>query len=373
MSIDPRDPEVSEQSEAGAAGIGSGIGETVVTDTVVTESVVTEVATEPVLTETVVTEAVAAESVVAEPVVAETPFGAPIPNAEPGAPTVVLPHAAQGEVPGVFPGAPYGGDPNAYPHAYPAAFPGAVPDAPKPRRKGVFVAAWLGSALAVGALTGGGILAATGTSKSAPAAAPVAAPSSSAAPVESGVRSDGTHYGPLTAFLLPMPSGFEPGPDESIFGNDSAVTPDQLDAEMTEIFGKLQTSDLTSAKGAMESAHMTQGAVRTYLKSTSDLEFSILELQLDPSMAAKSTGDFLRIVKTSEMFRAGPAVPGHANAQCVLPATLPGDKLDEMMCLATVGDTFVIAQAAGTVPMDQKSVTALFANQIDLLKNGPAK
>lgn len=251
--------------------------------------------------------------------------------------------------------------------------PESAPTAPRPRRRSVFLAAWLGSALAVGAATGGGILAATGTSDTkTPVAAPVAKPSPTPS-VTGGVRADGTHYGSLQAFLLPMPDGFGPGPDEGLFGNDSAVTPDQLDAEVTELFGKLPASDLTSAKGAMESAHMTQGAVRTYLKSTSDLEFSILALQLDPMLAAKSTGDFLRIVKQSQEFRTGPAVPGHPEAQCVLPATVPGDKLDEMLCLATVGDTFVIAQAAGTVPMDQKSITSLFANQVDLLKNGPTK
>jgi hypothetical protein len=340
-------------------------------DVVVEESteVVVEESTEVVVEESTEVVAEAAAEVLAEvPADAPaevsaaaptgTPADAPLPNPDPAAPTVFLPAFAPGTDPAAF-------------GAGPAGLPAAT--AAKPRRRGVFLAAWLGSALAVGALTGGGILAATGTSK---AATPVAAPSSSPSPsptVESGVRSDGTHYGPLKTFLLPMPDGFGPGPDEGVFGNDSAVTPDQLDAEMTEIFGKLQASDLTSAKGAMESAHMTQGAVRTYLKTTSDLEFSILALQLDPSMAAKSTGDFLRIVKASQDFRAGPGVPGHPEAQCVLPATFPGDKLDQMTCLATVGDTFVIAQAAGTVPMDQKSITALFANQVDLLKNGPAK
>jgi len=370
VSIDPRDTDEtlpgSAASQDAPAGTADGAPAEALTEvlagvpaeapTEVLAEVRTEVSAEALTEVLAEVPAGATPEGAAAAVPADAPAVTPFQNADPAAPTAFLPSFTPGMDPAMY-----------------GAGPAVLPVAPKPRRRGVFLAAWLGSALAVGALTGGGILAATGTGKAkVPIAAPAPSPSSSPT-VESGVRSDGTHYGPLKAFLLPMPDGFGPGPDEGVFGNDSAVTPDQLDAEMTEIFGKLQASDLTSAKGAMESAHMTQGAVRTYLKSTSDLEFSILELQLDPSMAAKSTGDFLRIVKASQDFRSGPGVPGHPEAQCVLPATFPGDKLDQMTCLATVGDTFVIAQAAGTVPMDQKSITALFANQVDLLKNGPSK
>ena len=118
---------------------------------------------------------------------------------------------------------------------------------------------------------------------------------------------------------------------------------------------------------------MKDGAVRTYTSKADDLNIAVTALQLDPSMAAKSTGDFTRIVKQSSRFRTGPAVPGHADAVCVLPATRPGDKLDEMTCLATVGDTFVIVVAAGVVPVDQQGVTEMFARQLDLFENGPMK
>ena len=62
--------------------------------------------------------------------------------------------------------------------------------------------------------------------------------------------------------MLPVPEGFRPGPDDSSLGNDSAITAGELDAQLSEIFPQLQQSDLTSAKGVMESAHMIGGALR---------------------------------------------------------------------------------------------------------------
>ena len=241
---------------------------------------------------------------------------------------------------------------------------------PKKRRV-LFLLAWALSAVLAGTGAGFGILAATGTSSSS-ATPTVAAPPASPKPV-SGVRADGTHFGSLKDFLLPMPPSFKAGPDEGELGNDATVTPDQLDSQVSLLFGTLPPSDMTSAKGAMEAAHMKDGAVRTFASSTGDLDIAVTALQLDPSMAAKSTGDFVRIVQRSGRFRTGPAVIGYPDAVCVLPATTPGDKLDEMTCLATVGDTFVLVLASGVVPMDAKLVTALFAQQLDVFKNGPAK
>ncbi len=242
----------------------------------------------------------------------------------------------------------------------------------KKNRRALFLAAWLASALAVGAGSGFGILAGTDLGSKKAATTPVATASASPKPA-SGVRADGTHYGTLKDFLLPMPADFQPGPDEGELGSDATVSPTQLDSQVSLLFGTLPPSDMSSAKGVMEGAHMTDGAVRTYARSKGDLDVSIAALQLDPSMAAKSTGDFIRIVQRSSRYRSGPAVPGYPDAVCVLPATKPGDKLDQMTCLATVGDTFVVVLASGVVPMDQKGVTAMFAQQLDLFKNGPAK
>ena len=245
-----------------------------------------------------------------------------------------------------------------------------MPDAPDRRpRAALFLSGWLASALAVGAGVGFGILAVDGTSES--SAKPVAAPVTvTPSRVISGVRADGTHYGDLSAFLLPVPDGYRPGPDEGQLGNDAPLRPDQADPAVTLLFGALPASDLSGVQGAVAAGHMSGGAVRTYANEAGTLDVALTVWQLDPASSARSAGDFARIVKQSKSFRTGPVVPGHADALCVLPTTRVGDPLDSMTCLATVGDTFAIARAEGVVPLDTRAVTDMFGKQLDVLKNG---
>ncbi|MFD0637991.1 hypothetical protein ACFQ9X_47005 [Catenulispora yoronensis] len=250
-----------------------------------------------------------------------------------------------------------------------------MPTARAPWRRALFLSAWLASALAVGAGVGFGILAVTGkpgvdaghwaVSPSASVSSPAPSPS-----VTAGVRSDGTHYGSLLAFLLPVPDGYRPGPDVGELGNDSAVRADQADPTVSLLFGTLPASDLTGVEGAVTAGHMSGGAVRSYANEAGTLDLSLTVLQLDPALSAKSTDDFLRIVKASKGYRVGPAVPGHPDALCVLPPTHAGARLDAMTCLGTVGDAFTIATAEGVVPLDTNAVTDLFGRQLDVLKNG---
>lgn len=241
-------------------------------------------------------------------------------------------------------------------------------------RRGLFVAGWLASALAVGTGAGFAILAAIGPSKDSVTAAPnLAASPTAASPspsVTSGVRPDGTHYGSVKDFLLPMPDGFKPGPDEGDFGNDSTIPADQADPTVELLFGKLPASDMTTAQGALTAGHMSDGAVRTYSNQAGTLDVSVTVLLLDPAQSAESTSQFERVVKQSRAFRTGPMVPGHPDALCVLPVTHVGDTLDGMVCLGTVGDTFAIVRAEGTVPLDTAAVTGLFGRQLDKLKGG---
>ena len=242
------------------------------------------------------------------------------------------------------------------------------------RGRGLFLTGWLASALAVGLGAGFGILAVTGTSKSsakAAAANTAVAPSPTPSPsVTSGVRSDGTHYGHVQDFLLPVPAGYQPGPDEGVLGNDSTIRPDQTDPTLSMLFGTMPASDMSTAEGAVAAGHMSDGAVRTYVNEAGTLDVALTVLQLDPAQSAKSTADFERVVKQSHVFRVGPQVPGHPNALCVLPATDVGDKLDAMLCLDTVGDTFAVVRAEGAVPLDTKTVTEMFGRQLDVLKGG---
>lgn len=239
------------------------------------------------------------------------------------------------------------------------------------RRQAWFVTGWLASALAVGAGAGFGILAVIGASNgSVIAGAPVAPATAPSPSVTSGVRPDGTHYGSVKDFLLPIPDGYQAGPDEGGLGNDSTIAPDQADPTVALLFGTLPASDMTSAQGAIATGHMSDGAVRTYANSAGSLDVAVTVLRLDPAQSAESTSEFERVVKQSRAYRNGPQVPGHPEALCVLPVTHVGDPLDSMTCLATVGDTLAIVNAEGSVPLDTNAVTEIFGRQLDTLKGG---
>ena len=247
------------------------------------------------------------------------------------------------------------------------------------QRRGWFLTGWLVSALAVGTGAGFAILAATGTSKSAATAGVAAAsstgPATSAAPstqpsASSGVRPDGTHYGSVKDFLLPIPAGYEPGPDEGGLGNDSTIPADQADPTVALLFGTLPASDMSTAQGAIAAGEMSDGAVRTYANQSGTLDVAMTVLRLNPAQSAESAGQFERVVKQSHAYRTGPQVPGHPEALCVLPVTRVGDPLDSMTCLAAVQDTFAVVRAEGTVPLDTSAVTQLFGRQLDTLKGG---
>jgi hypothetical protein len=254
---------------------------------------------------------------------------------------------------------------------------GTAPGAENPilqrpvRRRGWFVTGWLASALAVGAGAGFGILAVVGASnESVTAGVPVAPATTPSPSVTSGVRPDGTHYGSVKDFLLPIPDGFRAGPDEGGLGNDSTIPPDQADPTVALLFGTLPASDMTSAQGAIATGHMSDGAVRTYANAAGSLDVAVTVLRLDPAQAAESTSEFERVVKQSRAYRNGPQVLFHPEALCVLPVTHVGDPLDSMTCLATVGDTLAIVNAEGSVPLDANAVTDLFGRQLDTLKGG---
>jgi hypothetical protein len=242
---------------------------------------------------------------------------------------------------------------------------------PPVRRRGWFVTGWLASALAVGTGAGFGILAVIGASDEyVMAGVPVAPATTPSAKVTSGVRPDGTHYGSVKDFLLPLPDGFQTGPDEGGLGNDSTIPPDQADPTVALLFGTLPASDMTSAQGAIATGHMKDGAVRTYANAAGTLDVAVTVLRLDPAQAAESTSEFERVVRQSRAYRNGPQVLSHPEALCVLPVTHVGDPLDSMTCLATVGDTLAIVNAEGTVPLNANDVTELFGRQLDTLKGG---
>lgn len=188
-------------------------------------------------------------------------------------------------------------------------------------------------------------------------------------PLAAGVRSDGSHYGPLFAYLLPVPSGYTLGPDVTVYGNDGYYTADQIASGFDDLLSSIPKSDLTNLKGRLASQHLKGVAVRSVVQTDSSQTVSIVLRQLDATAAKSDADTFVSLFTDLNVFRTGPSVPGYPQAKCMLPPGLGSDKFDTMECVAVSGDVEVMVFTQGTAPLDQGAVAQMIAQQLDRLKS----
>ena len=188
-------------------------------------------------------------------------------------------------------------------------------------------------------------------------------------PVTAGVRADGSHYGTLFAYLLPMPDGYALGPYDANYGNNSYVSASQITTQLEDLLSGIPKSDMSNAKGALANTHLKGVAVRTLASTSSSSEVVSIELlQFDVKDAKSASDSFNRLVSDLNVFRNGPSVSGYSQAKCVLPPGLGSDKVDEMLCVASSGDVEVMVDAQGVAPLDQSQIATLVGQQLDRLK-----
>ncbi|HZU59177.1 MAG TPA: hypothetical protein VFA06_25075 [Actinocrinis sp.] len=237
-------------------------------------------------------------------------------------------------------------------------------------RSRVLIAVGAVLSIAVGAGIGVAIVQHREDSNNKTIAAARAAAAVKPAPVTGGVRSDGSHYGSLFAYLLPMPSGYTPGPYDASYGNNSFVPAAQITSQLEDLLSGIPKSDMSSVKGALADTHLKGVAIRTMQteQSPTAVVISVELLQFDVKDAKSAAAGFDSLVSNLNVFRNGASVPGYGQAKCVLPPGFGSDKLDEMLCVASSGDVEVVVDAQETAPLDQNSVATLVAQQLDRLK-----
>jgi hypothetical protein len=241
---------------------------------------------------------------------------------------------------------------------------------------------WISVAVVVVlALIAGGLVITLRPNHQAPAPAAVRAikPSPTPTAPRYGTNPDGTHYGPLTSFLLPMPSGYEQGPDVGYYGNDGAITPQQIATTSNEAvreFGAMLglPNSLINKNLLTPSqvAELVRGAVVSYAADNDNLDVSIvLEQFARPSYASESGQNRQQMVaEFSKLFgRSTFVVPGFPHARCGHPMPVM-KKLDELQCFAISGDVVTNFDAEGVAPISQQDMTTLVAKQLKLLQAG---
>ncbi|WP_031079176.1 hypothetical protein [Streptomyces sp. NRRL WC-3742] len=225
-------------------------------------------------------------------------------------------------------------------------------------------AATLAAAL-VGVAIGVGIIKTRYDDPAPTAAAAPAAPAPTATPY--GAKSNGSHFGSLRDLLLPVPAGYEPGPDEGGYGNDTELGAQQLAEQLDAELQQVPKAKRDTIRSYWEGLHVRGSGVRTYRTKEDDLliglklrQFNQQEVQRINEYTAVFTGD-------TGLFRVGPPVPGHPEAHCYLMPAPPSAPIDYLECSAAEGDLLVIMNAEGPAPLPKDKIIALYAAQLDRL------
>jgi hypothetical protein len=199
-------------------------------------------------------------------------------------------------------------------------------------------------------------------------AADAAALAKAQAPVTAGVRSDGSHYGSLFAYLLPTPQNWVPGSDIGTEGDNSYLTQAQLNAKVQKGLLSVPKSDLDSTQSTLTDLHLQAVALRSMRKLDNTMQLSFVLMQLDPKKASADQ-KLLGVFVDGLGWRQGASVPGNPSADCVLPPGLGSDQLDSMLCYGSYGDVEVMLEVEGTAPLDQNTAVKMLAQQLDRLKS----
>ncbi|MFJ3220583.1 hypothetical protein ACIPLC_32250 [Kitasatospora sp. NPDC086801] len=253
--------------------------------------------------------------------------------------------------------------------ADPAAPTAADPAAPRPASRRLLRA---GAATAAAALAGVAIgigIVKTQYDDPAPAVAagPSAAPAPTATATPFGAKSNGNHFGSLRDLLLPVPAGYEPGPDDGGYGNDTELGAEFLSAELDAELQQIPKDKRDKLRSYWEGLHVKATGVRTYRTGEGDLvvglklrQFNQQEVQKLNEYTAVFTGD-------TGLFRIGPEIPGHPEAHCYLMPAPPSAPIDNLECSAAEGDLLVVMNVEGVAPLPKDRIVALFTLQLDRL------
>ncbi|MGW0334557.1 hypothetical protein ACWD0J_22265 [Streptomyces sp. NPDC003011] len=268
----------------------------------------------------------------------------------------------------------------------PAAPPGAVPPpaghagaglpGPVPAPSGASaalrrrIATVAGSLLVAGAVVGGvGFTVVTVDGAERDAGAPVwQFPKSTADEKQAAAQG-------LAGQLVPYGTdGWSRGPDLGAYGSDARLSGAQATALRKESLSGLPRTQRRQLEKEIDRQRLTGMAMRSYLSSeatalganTGTYSVSIVLARMESKAAVKDISTFQNeFLDALEVFRKGPEIKGHKNAECFLPPKDAETDLDTMFCSAYQGDVLVTATADGVKPLDTKGVALLLSAQLD--------
>ncbi|MGW1882138.1 hypothetical protein [Streptomyces sp. NPDC001970] len=181
---------------------------------------------------------------------------------------------------------------------------------------------------------------------------------------------------PLSKLLLPVPSGFELGPDIEGYGNDGELAEKDAVALLKSEGKGLAGKKRRAYEKQVERLGVQGIAVRSFASQDADL---VVDVHITRMKNKSRIRDMYKLrTGLAELlgFPKGPKIKDHKNSACYLmPQGKEGSKkekaeqLDGMICVAYDSENLVAVTAAGAKPFDKSAVAALVKKQLDHIKS----
>lgn len=253
-----------------------------------------------------------------------------------------------------------------------APAPSSYPAPPvKPGRKvSRRAVALIAGAVALAALVGGGVTAAAAIAD-ADREAPTAywVPFGDALPKRA--EPDPVPANDLSGKLLPLPAGFELGPDLAEDGNDFFVSGENAVESFKKDRGGLTSAQRSDRDKMLAELKLKGLAGRSYVNVRGGWSAEVRIMQADP----KALGSFSEVSKKFLDYtgdgRDAPKVDGFPDAKCSLEAIgkKGEEKIDSIDCVAVQGDVMVTFHAYGPKPFSTSDAVSFFKNEMSHLKS----
>lgn len=233
-------------------------------------------------------------------------------------------------------------------------------------------AAVIAAAVAGAVLLGGGIWAASALAD-ADRTAPTAYWVEAGGKLPSAENAPPVPANDLTGKLLPVPSGFGPGPDQGADGNDYFASGEKAVETFKEARKGLSGTERKKRDDMLADLRLKGLAARTYAAAGGSMVVEIRLMQADP----KAVGAFSEVTKKlldlTGDDRDAPKVDGYPDAKCSLLAVgeQNKEKIDSLYCVAVQGDVLVSLRAYGPKEQGFSKLEAagFLKNQLSRLKS----
>ncbi|MEU0644276.1 hypothetical protein [Streptomyces umbrinus] len=245
-----------------------------------------------------------------------------------------------------------------------------APDAKKPVRRGR-IAALVGAGLLVAAVVAGtGYTVVTVND----------ADRDSGAPVWDFPREKSDDRKPAAATGLAgllVPYGEDDwgrGPDLNEYGHDARLSGAQATALRKESLRDLPRSQRLRLEKEIDKQRVQGMAMRSYISTAGNsyadpktaFTVSVVLSRMENKAAVRDIATFQsEFLDAMDVFRAGPAIKGHKNAECFLQPKTTDEDIEAMFCSAYEGDVLVSATASGIGPLNTEGVALLLRTQLD--------